>query len=302
MDRKKKQKKIYNNTKDKLSDKLSQSPMAEDKEKTEFQAGSFQKEEEPVKKKKQKNRWQQNVNYNNAKYKPPNNLSGGFSLPLDKELPQLNDSSFTGINSGIKTTDSRIKKSRTMKYFQKMHHETDKPDTSKKEPDGFIQEQCAGKQEIPEKIHCGEGQQFCEEKLFTEENTGTGKDFYNDSPGTAHSQKDIYYSTDKKSSYIKKHIRKKQYQDYGSIKKKQGYEKAEDKNSGKKAGEKTGQDNLHSGFSDKDNTFKEDEGCFTGSRKFEKLQEKSEKAGKRLEKVKEKLPKETHYCSGQAFW
>ena len=41
MDRKKKQKKIYNNTKDKLSDKLSQSPMAEDKEKTEFQAGSF---------------------------------------------------------------------------------------------------------------------------------------------------------------------------------------------------------------------------------------------------------------------
>lgn len=62
MDRKKKQKKIYNNTKDKLSDKLSQSPMAEDKEKTEFQAGSFQKEEEPVKKKKQKNRWQQNVN------------------------------------------------------------------------------------------------------------------------------------------------------------------------------------------------------------------------------------------------
>ena len=57
-------------------DKLSQSLMAEDKEKTEFQAGSFQKEEEPVKKKKQKNRWQQNVNYNNAQYKPPNNLSG----------------------------------------------------------------------------------------------------------------------------------------------------------------------------------------------------------------------------------
>ena len=136
MDRKKKQKKIYNNTKDKLSDKLSQSPvtnngekeifqtggfpretehvekkkqadrfgnginyknihyklpnklsqspMAEDKEKTEFQAGSFQKEEEPVKKKKQKNRWQQNVNYNNAQYKPPNNLSGGGDCPKTK--------------------------------------------------------------------------------------------------------------------------------------------------------------------------------------------------------------------------
>ena len=223
------------------------------------------------------------------------------SLPLDKELPQSNDSSFTGINSGIKTTDSRIKKSRTMKYFQKMHHETDKPDTGKKEPDGFIQEQCAGKQEIPEKIHCGEGQQFCEEKLFTEENTGTGKDFYNDSPGTAHAQKDTCYSTDKKSSYIKKHIRKKQYQDYGSIKKKQGYEKAEDKNSGKKAGEETGQDNLHSGFSSKDNTFKEDRDCFTGSRKLEKLQEKSEKAGKRLKKAKEKLPKETHYHWERVF-
>ena len=220
---------------------------------------------------------------------------------MDKELPQSNDSSFTGINSGIKTTDSRIKKSRTMKYFQKMHHETDKPDTGKKEPDGFIQEQCAGKQEIPEKIHCGEGQQFCEEKLFTEENTGTGKDFYNDSPGTAHAQKDTCYSTDKKSSYIKKHIRKKQYQDYGSIKKKQGYEKAEDKNSGKKAGEETGQDNLHSGFSSKDNTFKEDRDCFTGSRKLEKLQEKSEKAGKRLERAKEKLPKEKHYHWERVF-
>ena len=128
----------YNNTKDKLSDKLSQSLMAEDKEKTEFQAGSFQKEEEPVEKKKQKNRWQQNVNYNNAQYKPSDNLSEGLYLPLDKELPQSNDSSFTGINSGIKTTDSRIKKSMTTKYFQKMHHETDKPDTDKKEPDGFI--------------------------------------------------------------------------------------------------------------------------------------------------------------------
>lgn len=291
----------YKNIHYKLPDKLSQSPMAEDKEKTEFQAGSFQKEEEPVKKKKQKNRWQQNVNYNNAQYKPSDNLSGVFSLPLDKELPQSNDSSFTGINSGIKTADSRIKNSRTIKYFQKMHHETDKQYTGKKEPDGFIQEQCAGKQEIPEKIHCGEGQQFCEEKLFTEENTGTGKDFYNDSPGTAHAQKDTCYSTDKKSSYIKKHIRKKQYQDYGSIKKKQGYEKAEDKNSGKKAGEETGQDNLHSGFSDKDNTFKEDKDCFTGSRKLEKLQEKSEKAGKRLEKAKEKLPKETHYHWERVF-
>lgn len=353
MDRKKKQKKIYNNTRDKLPDKLpqspvtnngekeifqtggfpretehvekkkqadrfgngvnyknihykrpdklSQSPMAEDKEKTEFQAGSFQKEEEPVKKKKQKNRWQQNVNYNNAQYKPPDNLSGGFSLPLDKELPQSNDSSFTGINSGIKTTDSRIKKSRTMKYFQKMHHETDKPDTGKKEPDGFIQEQCAGKQEIPEKIHCGEGQQFCEEKLFTEENTGTGKDFYNDSPGTVNTQKDTYYSTDKKSSYRKKYVKKDHYQDYNNNKKKQGYEKAEDKNSGKKAGEETGQDNLHSGFSDKDNAFKEDRGCFTGSRKLEKLQEKSEKAGKRLEKAKEKLPKEKHYHWERVF-
>ena len=66
----------YKNIHYKLPDKLSQSLMAEDKEKTEFQAGSFQKEEEPVKKKKQKNRWQQNVNYNNAQYKPPNNLSG----------------------------------------------------------------------------------------------------------------------------------------------------------------------------------------------------------------------------------
>ena len=291
----------YKNIHYKLPDKLSQSPMAEDKEKTEFQAGSFQKEEEPVKKKKQKNRWQQNVNYNNAQYKPPDNLSGGFSLPLDKELPQSNDSSFTGINSGIKTTDSRIKKSRTMKYFQKMHHETDKPDTGKKEPDGFIQEQCAGKQEIPEKIHCGEGQQFCEEKLFTEENTGTGKDFYNDSPGTVNTQKDTYYSTDKKSSYRKKYVKKDHYQDYNNNKKKQGYEKAEDKNSGKKAGEETGQDNLHSGFSDKDNTFKEDKDCFTGSRKLEKLQEKSEKAGKRLERAKEKLPKEKHYHWERVF-
>lgn len=291
----------YKNIHYKLLDKLSQSPMTEDKEKTEFQPGSFQKEEEPAKKKEQKNRWQQNVNYNNARYKPPDNLSGGFSLPLDKELPQSNAISFTGINSGIKTADSRIKNSRTIKYFQKMHHETDKPDTGKKEPDGFIQEQCAGKQEIPEKIHCGEGQQFCEEKLFIEENTGTGKDFYNDSPGTVHAQKDTCYSTDKKSSYIKKYIRKKQYQDYGSIKKKQGYEKAEDKNSGKKAGEETGQDNLHSGFSDKDNTFKEDRDCFTGSRKLEKLQEKSEKAGKRFEKAKEKLPKEAHYHWERVF-
>ena len=121
----------YNNAKDGLSDKLSQSSVTENKEKTEFQPGSFQKETKPLKKKKQKNRWQQDVNYNNTPYKPPDNLSGGFSLPLDKELLQSNDSSFMDTNSGVKTANSRIKKSRAMKYFKEMHQEAEKPDTDK---------------------------------------------------------------------------------------------------------------------------------------------------------------------------
>ena len=297
MDRKKKQKKIYNNAKDKLSDKLSQSSIPENKEKTEFQPGSFQKETKPLKKKKQKNRWQQDVNYNNTPYKPSDNLSGGFSLPLDKELLQSNDSSFMDTNSGVKTANSRIKKSRAMKYFKEMHHEAEKPDTDK-----FMQEQGTEKQEIPAKIYNGEEQQqFCEENLFTEENIVTGNDFYNDSPGEVHTQKDAYHDTDKKSSYRKKYIKKDHYQDYNRGKRKQGYDKTEDKNSGKNAGEETGQDNVYSGFSDKDNTFKEDRNCFTGSRKLEKLQEKSEKAGKRLEKAKEKLPKEKHYHWERVF-
>lgn len=287
----------YNNTKDGLSDKLSQSSMTENKEKIEFQTGGFQKEAEPVKKKKQKNRLQQDVNYNNTQYKPPDNLSGGFSLPLDKELLQSNDSSFMDTNSGVKTANSRIKKSRAMKYFKEMHQEAEKPDTDK-----FMQEQGTEKQEIPAKTYNGEEQQqFCEENLFTEENIVTGNDFYNDSPGAVHTQKDTYHGTDKKSSYRKKYIKKDHYQDYNNSKKKQGYDKTEDKNPGKNAGEETGQDNVHSGFSDKDNTFKEDRNCFTGSRKLEKLQEKSEKAGKRLEKAKEKLPKEKHYHWERVF-
>lgn len=96
-------------------------------------------------------------------------------------------------------------------------------------------------------------------------------------------------------------MKKDHYQDYNNNKKKQGYDKTEDKNSGKNAGDETGQNNVHSGFSDKDNTFKEDRDCFTGSRKLEKLQEKSEKAEKRLEKAKEKLPKEKHYHWERVF-
>ncbi len=289
--------KDYNNVKDKLPDKLSQSFISENKVKTEFQPGGFQKEAEPVKKKKQKSRWQQDVNYNNPQYKPLDNLSSGFNLPLDKELQQSNDSSFMDINSGTKSENSRIKKSRAMKYFREMHQEAEKPDTDK-----FMQGQGTEKQEIPAKTYNGEEQQqFCEENLFTEENIVTENDFYNDSPGAAHTQKDIYHDTDKKSSYRKKYVKKDHYQDYKNNKKKQGYDKTEDKNPGKKAGEEAGQDNVHSGFSDNDNTFKEDRDCFTGSRKLEKLQEKSEKAGKRLERAKEKLPKEKHYHWERVF-
>lgn len=200
-------------------------------------------------------------------------------------------------NSGVKTANSRIKKSRAMKYFKEMHQEAEKPDTDK-----FMQEQGTGKQEIPAKTYNGEEQQqFCEENLFTEENIVTGNDFYNDSPGEVHTQKNTYHGTDKRASYVKKCIKKKYCQDYNKSKNKQVYDKTEDKNSGKSAGEETGQDNVHSGFSDKDNTFKEDRNCFTGSRKLEKLQEKSEKAGKRLEKAKEKLPKEKHYHWERVF-
>ncbi len=300
--RKKQQNKLeygagYNNAKDKLPNKLSQSFISENKVKTEFQLGDFQKEAEPVKKKKQKSRWQQDVNYNNPQYKPLDNLSRGFNLPLDKELQQSNDSSFMDINSGTKSENSRIKKSRAMKYFKEMHHEAEKPDTDK-----FMQEQGTGKQEIPAKTYNGEEQQqFCEENLFTEENIVTGNDFYNDSPGEVHTQKDTYHGTDKRASYVKKCIKKEHCQDYNRSKKKQVYDKTEDKNSGKNAGEETGQDNVHSGFSDKNNTFKEDRNCFTGSKKLEKLKEKSEKAGKRLEKAKEKLPKEKHYHWERVF-
>ncbi len=288
----------YNNNKDGLPDKLSQSSVTKDKEETDFQPGSFQQEAEPLKKKKQQNRWQQDINYNNTQ-KPSDNLSGGFNLPLDKELLQPDDSGFMDIKSGVKTANSRIKKSRAMKYFREIQKETEKPDTDK-----FMQEQGTEKQEVPAKIYNAEKQQqFCEENLFTEENIVTGNGFYNDSNGTAHTQKDNYNSTDKKSSYRKKYVKKKYYQNYNNdnSKKKQGYGKTEDKNFGKNAGEETGQDRVNSGFSDKDNTFKEDRGCFAGSRKLEKLQKKSEKAGKRLEKAKQKLPKEKYYHWERVF-
>ncbi len=296
----------YDNAKDKLPDKLSQSYVPEDKEKTEFQPGSFQKETEPLKKKKQKNMLEYGVNYNNTQYKPSDNLSEGFNLQADNILPQSSANSFTDVNSGTKTANSRIKKSMTVKYFQEMHQEADKP-----EADKFMQEQGTGKQEILIKNYPGEEQQqFYEENLFTEENIVTGKDFYNGSPGTVYTQRDNYHGEDKKSSYRKKHVKKGHCQDYNISKKKQEYDKSkssnfydktEDETTGKNAGEETGHDRVNSGFSDKDNTFTEDKNCFTGSRKLEKLQEKSEKTGKRLERAKERLPKEKHYHWERVF-
>ena len=93
MDRKKKQKKIYNNAKDKLSDKLPQGSMTENKEKTEFQPGSFQKEAEPLKKKKQLNSFEYGIGYNNAKDGLSDKLSQSPVID-DKEKTEFQTGSF----------------------------------------------------------------------------------------------------------------------------------------------------------------------------------------------------------------